>query len=326
MEKFKTRGQSALKSDITDIQTTLEVNSATSFPTTGNFRIRVDNEIMLVTGVASAVFTVTRGAESTVGAAHTIGATVSHVLTAGALDTHYQIDMCPSAVIASKPAAVPSGGWFFPTDANRIFHGYTGSLMGMAGVRPMTPPIGIFDTWLNQNDATADESKGYLRLSSPYNAFQGLQARLVACAGGAETHEVCYMPDAFTNPGTSLWGMIWYRAASDDSVCMCSQVGTSYATVFQYCYQNTNSSSASMTTISNTHSFDSFWQNNHHWVKGVFDGTEFSFYTSNDGWNWLVNGTALDAATLIGGAPTHVGVFIRRGGTLGFGASFIHWS
>ena len=67
--------------------TSLVVTSATGAPS-ANFRIKIDSELMLVTGVAGTTFTVTRGVESTTAASHADGAAVTHVLTAGGLDTH----------------------------------------------------------------------------------------------------------------------------------------------------------------------------------------------------------------------------------------------
>lgn len=82
-----------------DFATTLSASvnaSTTSLPVAaaapvalrdGEFRVRVDDELMLVTatGVAGASpWTVTRGVEGTTGAAHGSAAAVTHVLTAGA--------------------------------------------------------------------------------------------------------------------------------------------------------------------------------------------------------------------------------------------------
>lgn len=50
-----------------------------------NFRIRVDDELMLVTAVAGTTWTATRGIEGTAAASHASGAVAAHVLTAGAL-------------------------------------------------------------------------------------------------------------------------------------------------------------------------------------------------------------------------------------------------
>lgn len=84
-EQFSNNASSTLNGTITSSQTTLIVNSATLFPSVPQFRILVDSEIMLVTGVAGTMFTVSRGVENTVQVSHTNGATVTQILTAGAI-------------------------------------------------------------------------------------------------------------------------------------------------------------------------------------------------------------------------------------------------
>lgn len=61
-----------------------------------NFRIRVDDELMLVTAVAGTTWTATRGIEGTAAASHASGAVVAHVLTAGALAALFA-DHAPAA-------------------------------------------------------------------------------------------------------------------------------------------------------------------------------------------------------------------------------------
>jgi hypothetical protein len=64
---------------------TFIISNAAGFPSP-NFRIKIDNEIMLVTNVVSTTFTVSRGQEGTSAAAHLLGASVWGVITAGALN------------------------------------------------------------------------------------------------------------------------------------------------------------------------------------------------------------------------------------------------
>ena len=88
-ELFANNAASVLVGGISSSATSLTVASATAFPGSGNFRILVDSganlEYMLVTGVAGAVFTVTRGIEGTTGVAHLAGTQVVQVLTKGGL-------------------------------------------------------------------------------------------------------------------------------------------------------------------------------------------------------------------------------------------------
>ncbi len=85
MEQFTNAANSTLGTSITIGATTLSVASASGFPTLGNFRILVDSEIMLVTAVSGTTFTVTRAQESTTAVAHSSGANVTHIVTAGAM-------------------------------------------------------------------------------------------------------------------------------------------------------------------------------------------------------------------------------------------------
>lgn len=94
-EQLSNNASSTLNGGITSGASTLVVTSATGFPTTGDFRILIKaegantDEICTVTAVSGTTFTISRASEATAGvqtaSAHGSGATVSHVLTAGAL-------------------------------------------------------------------------------------------------------------------------------------------------------------------------------------------------------------------------------------------------
>lgn len=73
MENFANNFVTTLAADITSSATTLSVASASGAPSP-NFRILVDGELMLVTGVSGTDFTVTRGIEGTGAVAHTAAA------------------------------------------------------------------------------------------------------------------------------------------------------------------------------------------------------------------------------------------------------------
>jgi hypothetical protein len=85
-ERFVTRGSTSLAASIEADDLSITVQSTTRFPTQPEFRIGVGQELMLVTGVSGATWTVTRGIEGTVAAQHLAGTAVVAVLTGGALD------------------------------------------------------------------------------------------------------------------------------------------------------------------------------------------------------------------------------------------------
>jgi hypothetical protein len=89
--QYQNFGLSTTAEALDDTETGVDVVNAASFPTSGDFVINVEGELMLVTAVASNTFTVTRGVEGTAAVTHPIGATVKNVLTAGALQTPIEV-------------------------------------------------------------------------------------------------------------------------------------------------------------------------------------------------------------------------------------------
>ena len=61
-ERFSNQAVTTLSAAITTTTaTSCTVTDATMFPTAGNFRIKIDAEILIVTTVAANAFTITRG-------------------------------------------------------------------------------------------------------------------------------------------------------------------------------------------------------------------------------------------------------------------------
>lgn len=85
-EQLSNNAVTSLFAAISSTQTTIQVQSATNFPTNPQFRILIDQELLLVTGLSSTIWQVTRGIEGTTIAAHAANATVAGVLTAASLE------------------------------------------------------------------------------------------------------------------------------------------------------------------------------------------------------------------------------------------------
>lgn len=85
MELFANAASTTLNSPLTAIATSLTVNSATGFPVSGNFRIIIEGEILLVTTVLGTLWTVSRAQEGTTATTHAQGVAVTHIITAGGL-------------------------------------------------------------------------------------------------------------------------------------------------------------------------------------------------------------------------------------------------
>jgi hypothetical protein len=108
LEQFSNNGFSILASSVSSGATSLTVSSAASFPATPQFRIAIDQEIFLVTGISGNVFTVTPGFEGTTQAAHASNAPVAHVITAGAIKQLYNHNLGTVNYLEYNPAGMDS--------------------------------------------------------------------------------------------------------------------------------------------------------------------------------------------------------------------------
>lgn len=119
-EKYTNNGTTTLNGAINNSVTSLIVTDATFFPANPQFRIIIDSEIMIVTGITGGTtFTVTRGAEGTSAASHLNLALVNHIMTAGAMD-QIRSDMIQEGLAASRPAAEKIGRLYFSSDTGQV--------------------------------------------------------------------------------------------------------------------------------------------------------------------------------------------------------------
>lgn len=85
-ERFANQASTILSSAVGFGDLSIIVQSTTHFPTFPEFRVRIGQELLLVTEVVGTTWTVTRGIEGTSAASHAVGTAVVAVLTGGALD------------------------------------------------------------------------------------------------------------------------------------------------------------------------------------------------------------------------------------------------
>jgi len=167
IEKFANFAVNTLSASIaTTTATICSVTDPFSFPAGGSFRIKIDDEILIVTEVSGNTFTVTRGAEGTVAATHASGAVVRHLLTKGGLEARVA-NRFISDIYDNKPAAGVKGRLFLPTDG--IFMEYAdGAAWHKYGpYKRLKAPPQTGWSWVNQGNATATFVGGALVLEDP---------------------------------------------------------------------------------------------------------------------------------------------------------------
>jgi microcystin-dependent protein len=182
-EQYANDAVTTLAAGITSSATSLTVASAGAFPTSGNFRIRIDGEILTVTAVSGATFTVSRATEVCAGvqaaAAHSAGATVEHVLTAASVVLAGA--SFPSGMLMPYAASGTPSGWL-TCDGSAVSRSTYSALFTAIGT---TWGAGNGSTTFNvpdlQDRVVIGTSPGSLSGNRP-------TARTLAQTGGEETH------------------------------------------------------------------------------------------------------------------------------------------
>lgn len=197
-ELYTTLGESTLNGAINDVVTTVTVASASSFPSSGNFRIGIDAEIMKVTGVSGSDFTVVRGQEGTSGASHGNGAVVKGLTTASALDD-LRSTITQAGLLSSLPAVGSSkqGDVYIPTDGVVLFYRGSSAWERWGPILVLTKPVLAnysrlygTGTGVQKNDgvvflgANGSTYKKSISLSTPYR----LEIGLMGCHGNENYH------------------------------------------------------------------------------------------------------------------------------------------
>lgn len=184
-EKFTNFATSTLNGSINSSVTSLIVASGSSFPSSGNFRILVDHEIMLVTARSGNTLTVIRGSESSTAANHANGVLVSHILTAGGFTQAVSENQGAPGYL---PSAVPSLGVFTSADFTQINVGSRTitDLPGKINIR--VPAVLGFDVLVLTRPMTTTCTMAFTMTSVGSGSFSEASVGL----GLYNTGEVCF--------------------------------------------------------------------------------------------------------------------------------------
>jgi hypothetical protein len=184
IEFYSNDATDTLASSIDNSVTSLTLNDASKFPTSGLFSIKIGSEIMKVTGVSSNTFTVVRGQEGTTAASHTGGDTVRHVLTKRSLD-QLSLDQISVGAYSALPTENKAGRLFIPTDGYGVFYNNGSSWLNYGPTTQMYPPDDSQFSWVNQQSSSIASQGSGLLLSVPAQAGLNLTARVKSLASSS---------------------------------------------------------------------------------------------------------------------------------------------
>lgn len=292
-EQLIDRWASTLTTTINDTDTSIVVGSGTGLPTVGDFRIKIEDEIIIIKARSGTTLTVaTRGAEGTTAASHTSGVSMKAYLTAGGM----------------KRLLLDARGAPFSEAATAN----CGPLCRLYGSDHTILTASSF-TWLNQGTATATDTNGGIRIGMPSEASNVLRGLYLAIPSTPYTlHAKLRFGPGTVAPGTnsSHAGLFFYQSSSGKLVTLSCRYGEVNS---MWRWTNTTTFSAVVDTAMGNNG-DAIW------LHFTDDGTSLKGYYSDDG-----NCRSYDAATwfqesrtafLLTTGPSHCGIYANAGSGL----------
>ncbi len=332
-ETFSNFGQTNLTSAINNSTTSITVDSASSFPGTGPYRITVDAEIMLVTaGFGTTSWTVTRGQESTSAVSHLQGAAVAQTLTALGLTNVIDDRVTAGAstiinavdtqgAIASRPSAATSGKLYFPTDSLVVSRDNGSSWDNYGPIYKLNPPTISGWTWMNQGSfGTATQFVDCAQVGDSggqggTDEFRFLYTSIPSPSG---SWTITYSGmSSMPNNGAGSYAGIGIGNSSDNKVILfVMQFSGSDYSGYGYVYSGQNGTpGGNLSTVVGLKGFPS-----PQFYKITRDGSNQTFYVSIDGRFWKQVYQVANGSSFVGSTPDRYG-FVMNNFNSGSGAS-----
>jgi hypothetical protein len=288
VEQFVNDAGSVLASSIDNTVTSLSIVSASTFPASGNFRIIIDSEIMLVTAISGTTLTVSRGQEGTTAVSHNSGASVDVVLTKGAMQ-QFRIDSNSIGTYSSRPTADSNlvGRIYRTTDGPYIYRDNGSSWDAFGPIYNCVPLDDSGFSWVNQNGASVDSSGGSVILSNFNTAGTSLSIsmRVKTAPSTPYSIEIAFQP--YWTFGTAFQSIMFgFRESSSGKLHnygLDLQGSTCVPLIRSEKWNSGTSYSADYGSLA----FNGF-RDIPHFVKIQDDGTNRKFYYSWDGYYWLL--------------------------------------
>jgi len=296
-EQFKNDASSPLNGGINDSTTSIVVDTGSVFPSSGNFRVIIDMEIMICTARSTNTLTVQRGKEGTSAASHSDDAKVTHIVTQASL-LQLLRDNLPFA------------------DST---HPIMNSLTDIGGATL----TGSSFTWVNQGGASFTDQNGCIYLEAP--AAAGENIRLLKKAAPSTPYSIiaAFVPNFTINGATGQpSGGVCFRESSTGKIYSLVMEIINDKQPHYACHKYTDHDTLTVTVKS------------HEWVAPLLpywlkirdDGTNTVFFISHNGINFIQVRSESRTAFMLGGAD-EVGFYINLFGQndISNGLELVHW-
>jgi len=296
-----------LSGAIDNAVTSVVLADTSAFPASGNFRVKCDDEIMLVSAnnTGTKTFTVTRGVEGTTAASHADTAAIYTVLTDGSLRSLVRQSHGGTLVGARREINLVDGGgvtWTLTDDGTNDKVDVSASVSVNSGFEAVLTKPSFADGWAwdNQQDATYSEPGNGLALYGHASGTTGDRALVKALPGSQYTVIMRIRP--------SQWGNGSFSFILKDSV------NGKYQQFIFYVYSGGNRFGWNQGTSLSSLSYQDYYAlslvTDMWWVKIVEDATHRTVYLSSDGYTFIPSFQQSTGSYL---TPDHAGFSVSPG-------------
>lgn len=292
MEQYKNDAQSPLNGAINNSQTSIVVDDGSEFPSSGDFRLKIEDELLLCTARSTNTLTVTRGIEGSTAASHGDDISVKHILTAASFLKLIE-ESNVRGTYANLPTASRPGRRYIATDNPFEYYdnGSSWDIRIPGTAMDFNPNLSAFATWLNQDSATHSTTNGYhvlAGLTNQPNSTERWHGRYDAIAGGANANfTMTLVFQNLRNPGAiCIGGIILRNSANSRFMSYVVNIASGIPQLQVTTWSSPTASNAAVFADSYHHAHGGYLT----FLRLVADGTNFKFYHSIDfGRSWLLH-------------------------------------
>lgn len=317
VEQYSNLAQDTLNGGIDAVTPTVVLNDASEFPSTGNFRILIDTEILICASRSSNTLTCTRGQEGTTAASHLNNATVTQVLTRDGLLTLGSAIHRKEA-FASRPAAGTEGRLFLPSDGF-VVQRENGTLWQSWGPSfPLVQPINSDFTWVNQGGASVTEDGGGIYLDAPIDASERYRVRVKTAPSPPYTLTAMILPNQL-GVNYHMWGILWRNSGTGEI----DSLNIAMVTTQPSCVELGRRLMNSATSFNSVPTFTDVGNPAPSFLRLVDDNVNRLFQYSRDGKNFQ---TLVSVARTNFITPDQIGWYVNvLNASFALGATLVHW-
>jgi len=260
-EQFKNDSFTTLDGGINNSVTSIDVADGSVFPSTGNFRLRIDDELLLCTAVSSDTLTVIRGVEGSIADSHGDSSNVVHIIT----DESVNRLVKDSVVLAGDDSLVPPLNTIADDNGDRI--------------------DSTDFSWFNQNAAAVTDQHGTIVMRVPATSGDSLRVQQLTAPSAPYSYVAAFQACAFRSGAGGTVPNFGFGFRDNSSGKMVTIMVLIDATSGQRLQvSNLNSETSFNSNLTGRDNF--LIVGSAVWFKIENDNTNVKFYFSADGIEW----------------------------------------